>query len=45
MNALLLLMDGAYISARMYRESSLSPATHVADAAMYLIDTQCSKLV
>lgn len=44
-DALLLLMDGAYISARMYGETSLKPAIHVADAAMCLIDAQCSKLV
>jgi AcrR family transcriptional regulator len=42
-DALLLLMDGAYISARMYGESSSNPASHVADAAMCLIDAHCSQ--
>ncbi len=41
-NGLLLLMDGAYIAARMYGNSSENPATNVADAASYLIDAAIS---
>lgn len=42
-NALLLLMDGAYIAARMYGTSSENPAVHVAQAARQLIDAQCEE--
>jgi len=37
-NALLLLMDGAYMAARMYGPSPDSPAASVAEAAQQLID-------
>jgi AcrR family transcriptional regulator len=40
-NALLLLMDGAYVAARMYGTSATSPAADVAEAARHLIDTHC----
>jgi len=40
-NALLLLMDGAYMAARMYGATSDSPAANVAEAARQLVDTQC----
>jgi AcrR family transcriptional regulator len=40
-NALLLLMDGAYMAARMYGASPGSPAADVAEAAQWIIDTQC----
>ena len=40
-DALLLLMDGAYISARMYPSSAKNPASQVAGAARRLIDAQC----
>lgn len=39
---LMLLMDGAYIAARLYGASSKNPAAHVADAALGLIDSQNS---
>ena len=39
--ALLLLMDGAYMAARMVGPSAENPAFHVADAARLLIDGQC----
>jgi hypothetical protein len=42
-NALHLLMDGAYIAARMYGASASSPAANVAEAAGWIIDTQCRK--
>jgi AcrR family transcriptional regulator len=38
-NALLMLMDGAYIAARMYGSSSESPAANVAWVARQLIDS------
>ena len=41
-DGLLLLMDGAYISARMYGASTQNPAVHLANAATKLIDAQCS---
>jgi AcrR family transcriptional regulator len=37
-NALLLLMDGAYMAARMYGSVADSPAANVADAARRLLD-------
>ena len=40
-NALLLLMDGAYMAARMYGASPDNPAVDVAGAARQLIDAQC----
>jgi AcrR family transcriptional regulator len=40
-NALLLLMDGAYIAARMYGASPHNPAADVAEAARQLIDAYC----
>ena len=40
-NALLLLMDGAYIAARMFGASPGNPAAHVAEAARQLIDASC----
>jgi AcrR family transcriptional regulator len=39
-NALVLLMDGAYIAARMYGASPDNPATVVSQAAQHLIDAQ-----
>ena len=41
-NGLLLLMDGAYIAARMYGADPGSPAGSVAEAARQLIDAHCS---
>ena len=40
-NALLLLMDGAYMAARMFGGSPGNPAANVAEAALELIDAQC----
>jgi len=40
-NALLLLMDGAYIGTRMFGRSPANPAANVAQAAQILIDAQC----
>ncbi len=40
-NALLLLMDGAYMAARMYGASPGNPAANVAEAARQMIDAQC----
>jgi AcrR family transcriptional regulator len=40
-NVLLLLMDGAYMAARMFGSSSSNPAANVAEAARHLIDAQC----
>lgn len=40
-HALLLLMDGAYIAARMYGESEVNPAIDVAHTAELLIDAHC----
>jgi AcrR family transcriptional regulator len=37
-NALFLLMDGAYMAARMYGASPNNPAANVAEAARHLID-------
>lgn len=38
---LFLLMDGAYMAARMFGSSRSSPASHLSDAARRLIDAQC----
>jgi AcrR family transcriptional regulator len=40
-DALLLLMDGAYMAARMYGASPSNPASHVAEAAHQVIDAHC----
>lgn len=40
-NALLLLMDGAYMAARMYGASPSNPAATVAEAARQVIDAHC----
>ncbi len=40
-DALFLLMDGAYMAARMFGNSQSNPAAHVAKAARHLIDAQC----
>ena len=40
-DALLLLMDGAYMAARMHGTSPSNPAANVAEAAQHLIDAQC----
>ncbi|MCC6190432.1 MAG: TetR/AcrR family transcriptional regulator [Anaerolineales bacterium] len=40
-NALFLLMDGAYVSARMFGASKRSPAVSLADTARQLIDASC----
>lgn len=41
-DALLLLMDGAYMAARMFGGSPHNPAANVAHAAQTLIEAQCS---
>jgi AcrR family transcriptional regulator len=43
-NALLLLMDGAYIAARMYGGSPENPAANVAQAARQLVDFACETI-
>lgn len=40
-NALLLLMDGAYMAARMFGSSPGNPAANVAEAARHLIEAHC----
>lgn len=40
-NALFLLMDGAYMAARMFDASPSNPAANVAEAARQLVDAQC----
>jgi len=40
-DALHLLMDGAYMAARMYGAAPGNPAANVAEAAQQLIDAQC----
>jgi len=40
-DALFLMMDGAYIAARMYGPSSRNPASSLAEAARQLIEAQC----
>jgi len=40
-NALLLLMDGAYMAARMYGASPSNPADSVVEAARQVIDAHC----
>jgi AcrR family transcriptional regulator len=41
-NALTLLMDGAYMAARMYGASPGNPAANVAEAARQVIDASCA---
>ena len=41
LDALLLLMDGAYMAARMYGPAPDNPAGGVSQAARQLIDAQC----
>lgn len=41
-DALLLLMDGVYMAARMFGSSPASPALNVAEAARILIDAYCA---
>lgn len=43
-DSLFLLMDGAYMAARMFGSSPSNPAAHVAEAARHLIDAQCEAL-
>ena len=40
-NGLFLLMDGAYMAARMFGASPSNPAVNVAEAARQLIEAQC----
>jgi AcrR family transcriptional regulator len=40
-NGLLLLMDGAYMAARLYGASPRNPAANVAEVARQLLDAQC----
>jgi len=40
-DALFLLMDGAYMAARMFGASPVNPAAHLAETARQLIDGQC----
>jgi AcrR family transcriptional regulator len=40
-DGLFLLMDGAYMAARMFGASPENPAAHLAEAAQQLIDVQC----
>lgn len=40
-DGLLLIMDGAYIAARMYGATAENPAAHVAEAVAHLIDAYC----
>lgn len=40
-NALLMLMDGAYMAARMFGASPQNPAVDVTQAARLMIDAQC----
>lgn len=42
-NALFLLMDGAYMAARMFGSTPGNPATDLAVAARHLIDTHCEE--
>jgi AcrR family transcriptional regulator len=42
-SALFLLMDGAYMAARMFGSSPSNPAAGVAEAARQIIDAQCEK--
>lgn len=41
--ALMLLMDGAYMAARVFGDSPDSPAAHVAEAAAQAIASQCDR--
>ncbi len=40
-DALILLMDGAYMSARLFGPSPENPSGHLSNAARALVDTQC----
>lgn len=40
-DGLFLLMDGAYMAARMFVPSPNSPAAHVVEAALCLIEAYC----
>ncbi len=40
-NVLLLLVDGAYMAARMFGASPYNPAADVAEAARQIVDAQC----
>lgn len=42
-NGLFLLMDGAYMAARMFGTSPQNPAANLADTARQLIDAQCKR--
>ena len=42
-NALFLLMDGAYMAARMFGSSPNNPTVNVAKTARILIDAQCGE--
>ncbi len=41
-NGLYLLMDGAYMAARMFGPSSNNPAANLAEAAQHLIEAHCA---
>jgi AcrR family transcriptional regulator len=41
-DALLMLMDGAYVAARLFGSSPRSPAVHLAEAARQMIAAQCA---
>jgi len=40
-NALFLLMDGAYVAARMFGPSTRNPAISLADTARQIIEANC----
>jgi len=40
-NALFLLMDGAYVAARMFGASPVNPATHLVDTVRQIIQAHC----
>jgi hypothetical protein len=42
-DALVLLMDGAYMAARMFDASSDNPAANAAESARQLIEAQCDE--
>lgn len=42
-DALHLLMDGAYMAARLYNGAAGNPTTHLAGAAEQLIDAHCGR--
>ena len=41
-DGLFLLMDGAYMAARMFGGAPTNPAAHLAEAARILIDAHCA---